>query len=114
MLVLQEVPPEDLSSLLEFLYCGRVSVTQSRLPSFLRAAAALRVHGLTEGANNEQPSRPKKRKAASTVETKSKVDESIVENEEENEETIPTEFLTVKQEDVDEKEEEEENTGDPG
>ena len=93
MLVLQEVPPDDLASLLEFLYLGRVSVSQARLPSFLRAAAALRVHGLAE--TQQPPSRPKKRKSSVKADKQSS-------GTHENGSPNPVEFLSVKQEEEEE------------
>ena len=46
VVIIHEVGREDLESVLQFLYLGRVSVAQSSLPSFLRAAEALRIRGL--------------------------------------------------------------------
>lgn len=37
----------DLKALVEYMYQGEVNVTQDQLPSFLAAADALRIKGIT-------------------------------------------------------------------
>jgi len=48
VLVLRELTPEDLESVLQFVYLGRVHVTQERLASFLKIAEGLKIRGLAD------------------------------------------------------------------
>ena len=48
IVILKDVPYADMSSLLDFMYRGEVSVDQDRLTAFLRVAESLRIKGLTE------------------------------------------------------------------
>ena len=56
-LYLTGVPGHHLASILAFIYCGQVRLSQADLPSFLSAAENLQVSGLlekTRGENTEQ------------------------------------------------------------
>ncbi|XP_025831606.1 protein tramtrack, alpha isoform-like isoform X3 [Agrilus planipennis] len=48
IVILKDVPYNDMRSLLDFMYRGEVSVDQDRLTAFLRVAESLRIKGLTE------------------------------------------------------------------
>lgn len=48
IVILKDVPYNDMKSLLDFMYRGEVSVDQERLTAFLRVAECLRIKGLTE------------------------------------------------------------------
>ncbi|XP_031342277.1 protein tramtrack, beta isoform-like isoform X3 [Photinus pyralis] len=48
IVILKDVPYNDMRSLLDFMYRGEVSVDQERLTAFLRVAESLRIKGLTE------------------------------------------------------------------
>jgi len=48
VIVLKDVPYEDLQGIVEFIYHGEVNVDKESLNSFLRTASTLRVKGLTE------------------------------------------------------------------
>ena len=48
VIVLKDVPFEDLQGIVEFIYHGEVNVDKESLNSFLRTASTLRVKGLTE------------------------------------------------------------------
>ena len=48
VIVLKDVPYEDLQGIVEFIYHGEVSVDKECLSSFLKTAQTLRVKGLTE------------------------------------------------------------------
>lgn len=45
--MLAGISPDDLESILEFVYHGQVSVEPSQLPSLLQAAHCLSIHGLS-------------------------------------------------------------------
>lgn len=45
--MLAGVDPDDLESILEFVYHGQVNVDSSQLPSLLQAANCLSIHGLS-------------------------------------------------------------------
>lgn len=55
IVILKDVPYNDMKSLLDFMYRGEVSVDQERLTAFLRVAESLRIKGLTE-VNDDKPS----------------------------------------------------------
>ncbi|XP_023021109.2 tramtrack isoform X3 [Leptinotarsa decemlineata] len=48
IVILKDVPFNDMRCLLDFMYRGEVSVDQDRLSAFLRVAESLRIKGLTE------------------------------------------------------------------
>lgn len=48
IVILKDVPYNDMRSLLDFMYRGEVSVDQERLTAFLKVAECLRIKGLTE------------------------------------------------------------------
>ncbi|XP_056632564.1 protein tramtrack, alpha isoform-like isoform X3 [Diorhabda carinulata] len=48
IVILKDVPYNDMRCLLDFMYRGEVSVDQDRLTAFLRVAESLRIKGLTE------------------------------------------------------------------
>ncbi|XP_022918790.1 protein tramtrack, beta isoform isoform X1 [Onthophagus taurus] len=48
IVILKDVPYNDMKSLLDFMYRGEVSVDQDRLTAFLKVAESLRIKGLTE------------------------------------------------------------------
>lgn len=48
IVILKDVPYNDMRSLLDFMYRGEVSVDQDRLTAFLKVAESLRIKGLTE------------------------------------------------------------------
>lgn len=52
MIVLKDVPYEDLQGIVEFIYHGEVSVDKECLDSFLKTAQTLRVKGLTDESKN--------------------------------------------------------------
>lgn len=51
VIVLKDVPLEDLQGIVEFIYHGEVSVDKECLTSFLKTAQMLRVKGLTEDSS---------------------------------------------------------------
>lgn len=51
MIILREVPIEDLEAVLAFMYEGQVNVSQTRLHTFMKLAEALQVRGLTDTQN---------------------------------------------------------------
>lgn len=48
IVILKDVPYNDMRCLLDFMYRGEVSVDQDRLTAFLKVAESLRIKGLTE------------------------------------------------------------------
>ncbi len=50
VILLRDVPFDDLQGIVEFIYHGEVSVDQESLTSFLKTAHLLRVKGLTDEA----------------------------------------------------------------
>ncbi|XP_072379402.1 protein tramtrack, beta isoform isoform X3 [Diabrotica undecimpunctata] len=48
IVILKDVPYNDMKCLLDFMYRGEVSVDQDRLTAFLRVAESLKIKGLTE------------------------------------------------------------------
>jgi hypothetical protein len=48
IIILRDTRPEDLSAILQFMYRGEVSLESTQLDTFLKAAAALQIRGLTE------------------------------------------------------------------
>jgi len=56
VLLLSQVPFQDLTSILDFVYLGQVTVVQENLQSFLKSAELLRIRGLTEEYKNEKES----------------------------------------------------------
>ncbi|XP_058824675.1 protein tramtrack, beta isoform isoform X1 [Topomyia yanbarensis] len=57
IVILKDVPYNDMKCLLDFMYRGEVSVDQDRLAAFLRVAESLRIKGLTE-VNDDKPPPP--------------------------------------------------------
>jgi len=55
VLVLRDVPFNDLQSILEFVYLGEVNLEQRRLDSFLKTAEVLQIKGLTDGMKEPPP-----------------------------------------------------------
>lgn len=51
VIILREVPIEDLEAVLAFMYEGQVNVSQTRLHTFMKLAEALQVRGLTDTQN---------------------------------------------------------------
>ena len=86
VLFLANVPFKDLQKILEFIYCGEVTVPQQELQSFLRSAETLQISGLVDAAqgaavpegeqqqqdsvlfSSKQPKKKKKRKATEEFE----------------------------------------------
>merc|ERR1719336_1422727 len=56
VIVLKDVPYEDLQGIVEFIYHGEVSVDKECLTSFLKTAQMLRVKGLTEESSTSTTS----------------------------------------------------------
>ena len=58
VLVLNNIKAEDLDSLLQYIYDGKVSVPEANLTRFLKAAGQLTVKGLSglKGNNDTEPS----------------------------------------------------------
>ena len=56
VIVLKDVPLEDLQGIVEFIYHGEVSVDKECLTSFLKTAQMLRVKGLTEESSTSTTS----------------------------------------------------------
>jgi len=54
VLVLSQLPFQDLSSILDFVYLGQVNVVQENLQSFLKVAELLKIKGLTEEFDHEK------------------------------------------------------------
>ena len=48
VLLLSDVRPNDLNSLMDFIYFGQVNITQDSLQSFLKIAEKLKIKGLCE------------------------------------------------------------------
>jgi len=48
VLMLQEVKPQDLNALMDFIYFGQVHMSQDSLPTFLKIAERLKIKGLCE------------------------------------------------------------------
>ena len=48
VLLLSDVRPNDLTSLMDFIYFGQVNITQDSLQSFLKIAEKLKIKGLCE------------------------------------------------------------------
>ncbi|XP_037785082.1 protein tramtrack, alpha isoform-like isoform X3 [Penaeus monodon] len=48
VIILRDVPIEDLEAVLAFMYEGQVNVSQTRLHTFMKLAEALQVRGLTD------------------------------------------------------------------
>ncbi|CAL4065666.1 unnamed protein product, partial [Meganyctiphanes norvegica] len=57
VIILREVPIEDLEAVVAFIYEGQVNVSQRRLHTFMKLAEALQIRGLTDAQN----SRPKEK-----------------------------------------------------
>ncbi len=49
IVILRDVSPDDLQSLLAFMYNGEVRIEEGRLKNFLRTAEMLQVQGLADG-----------------------------------------------------------------
>lgn len=62
VILLWDVSPRDLSSILDFMYNGEVNVKQEHLNSFLAVAEKLRVRGLCQ--NNGKDGKPKDTKSS--------------------------------------------------
>ena len=54
IIVLRDIPYDDVSCLLSFMYHGEVSVSQDSLNSFLKSAESLKIKGLTEENQEEE------------------------------------------------------------
>lgn len=52
IVILQDVNYSVLTSLLQFMYQGEVSVSQEEIPTFMKVAEMLKVKGLTENASH--------------------------------------------------------------
>lgn len=48
VLMLQDVKPQDLNALMDFIYFGQVHMSQDSLPTFLKIAERLKIKGLCE------------------------------------------------------------------
>ncbi len=48
VLMLQDVKPNDLNALMDFIYIGQVNISQASLPTFLKIAQRLKIKGLCE------------------------------------------------------------------
>lgn len=57
VIILREVPFDDLEAVVTFMYEGQVNVSQTRLHTFMKLAEALQVRGLTDSQN----ARPKEK-----------------------------------------------------
>ncbi|XP_023321930.1 protein tramtrack, beta isoform isoform X6 [Eurytemora carolleeae] len=101
VILLWDVSPRDLSSILDFMYNGEVNVKQEHLNSFLSVAEKLRVRGLCQN-NGKDTNKPKDNKtkvrAAEPSETPAKRPKFDQIDDDEIEEIKPTEPPTVKQE----------------
>ena len=68
VLLLKDIPEQDLRDILTFVYLGKVRVTQSRFQSFLKSAQTLKIRGLTLNKPNHvdetppQPPAPKRKR----------------------------------------------------
>ncbi|XP_063700640.1 protein abrupt [Culicoides brevitarsis] len=51
IVILRDIRPEDVESLLRFMYNGEVHIGQEQLPDFLKTAQLLQVRGLADVAN---------------------------------------------------------------
>jgi len=51
VIVFKNVPYADLKAIVEFIYCGEVSVAQDQLESFLNTAGELEIKGLADKEN---------------------------------------------------------------
>jgi len=77
IIILKDVKAEELKSLIDYMYTGQVTVSQSELSGFLKTAESLKIRGLayaipnaatdTGGENSEgcDPPGPRKRKLSS-------------------------------------------------
>lgn len=81
IVILQDVPYTALGGLLQFMYCGEVSVCQEELPEFLKTAEMLQVKGLTGCDNQEQSKSLNKRPTTPETKRKSKVPRRVVSDE---------------------------------
>jgi len=80
VLLLRDVPHQDLLAVLEFVYVGQVNISQGQLQSFLRTAQYLQISGLVEdeattNSNGEvrDGNKQVKRKVASETELARKI-----------------------------------------
>eukprot|EP00088_Acartia_fossae_P041978 TRINITY_DN4394_c0_g1_i1.p1 TRINITY_DN4394_c0_g1~~TRINITY_DN4394_c0_g1_i1.p1 ORF type:complete len:456 (-),score=71.64 TRINITY_DN4394_c0_g1_i1:219-1586(-) len=56
IILLRDLPYQDVEALLQFMYNGQVSVEQDQLDSFLKSATALKIQGLTHNSEDHKES----------------------------------------------------------
>ncbi|XP_068245659.1 transcription factor Ken-like [Palaemon carinicauda] len=59
VLILSDVPAEDMRAMMKFIYQGEVSVSQSELASFLKTADNLQIKGLAEDKEKDKEHKSK-------------------------------------------------------
>ena len=67
IVILRDVSPDDLQSLLAFMYNGEVRIEEDRLKNFLRTAEMLQVQGLADGGQASNPGPEEEKQAAEVV-----------------------------------------------
>ena len=55
VIILNEMEPEDMRLVVEYIYCGEVRVTQERLDSVMSVAEVLGIRGLLSSGQSQQP-----------------------------------------------------------
>ncbi|KAK3926780.1 Longitudinals lacking protein-like [Frankliniella fusca] len=71
IIILKDVAMKELRCLMEFMYCGRVTVEQEQIEPLLEAAKMLGVRGLATGETVEDLEEPESEKSVSTVKSES-------------------------------------------
>ncbi|XP_064109997.1 transcription factor Ken-like isoform X2 [Macrobrachium nipponense] len=71
VLILSDVPAEDMRAMMKFIYQGEVSVSQSELASFLKTADNLQIKGLAEDKEKDKEHKSKEERKRKDKEDRS-------------------------------------------